>query len=271
MSNFFSWAISFLIKTVLIVIFGAALLTVAVLCGVEGAWGVMMAGGDLGDIIAIDNYISPQLFLQNTVKVFPLAGVFADMVVFAKVQHSTDLYAHFDLEICKVLLLSVIMWCCEFVRKLICKVADGVCSGLANTGLICEAEWVNKTTSAWCFIFSTYLAVSATTLVALRFHEGLPFHGKVLPAVALLAVCALPFALGGLGKMRTGAISLITKPVCSVVASVCAILAIAVLHTLVYDPSMVLAKAMIALAFLLASAVCIYIATRGTIADFMKL
>lgn len=271
MRDFFSWTIPFCVKTALIIVVGAFLLFLAILIGVDGSLNAVMVGADLNDIIEIEKYISPQQFLESTAKVFPLADVFVDMVGFAKTGANVDLISHLDLEICKILLLSVVMWVCEFFRKLACKISEKFCFVLEKIGLLYENDWADKLTSAWCFIFSTYISVAVTRILMLRLNGELPFYAKMLPLVVILALCALPFALGGFYRTRVRAISLITKPVCSVLASVCAILAIAVLQTLMYDSSMLLTKAMIALLFLLTSATCIYVAVKGTISDFMKL
>ena len=262
MKYFFSFVVPFFIKTVLMLLVWTIVLFLSVMIGVENAWDVMLAGGDLADIIDIDQYLSPDKFISNTAQSFPLWDVITQIKSAIKAGISIELTSHIDIEISKAVLLAGIMYLCGFFKQIIVKISDKISDELDSSGILKKASWADIVTSLLCHIYTIFISMAATNILSLRFSNNMPFYGKSLPFILLLFLIFIPMLIIGNQNVRSVVLKIIFGPIASILAAVCAILFVSMLELIIYANEPNLIYYIMALVFLVSSSFLIYFTTK---------
>lgn len=262
MKYFFSFAVPFFIKTFLMLFVWAIVLFLSVMIGVENAWDIMLAGGDLADIIDIDQYLSPDKFISNTAQSFPLWDVITQIKSAINAGISIELTSHIDIEISKAVLLAGIMYLCGFFQQIIVKISDKISDELDSSGILEKASWADIVTSLLCHIYTIFISMAATNILSLRFSNNMPFYGKSLPFILLLFLIFIPMLIIGNQNVRSVVLKIIFGPIASILAAVCAILFVSMLELIIYANEPNLIYYIMALVFLVSSSFLIYFTTK---------
>ena len=265
MKYFFSFAVPFFIKTVLMLFVWAIILFFSVMIGVENAWSIMLSGGDLADIINIEQYLSPDKFISSTAQSFPLWDIITQIKNAFNAGIHIDLTSHIDIEISKAVLLAGIMYICGLFQQIIINFSNKISDELDNSGVLEKAVWADLVTSMFCHVYTIFISVGAINILSLRFSNNMPFYGKALPFILLLFLIFIPMILFGNRSVQSVIHSIILGPIASILAAVCAILFVAMLEVIIYTDQANPIYYVMALLFLVSSSFLIYFTTKATV------